>query len=189
MGNVEQELKLKLSQADFDTLSALSNEPFVKQVNYYFATDVKGQMVRIREKNGEYVLCCKNAIKNDGFVAKNDERECKIGTKQALEMIDCGIKKGTLESFFDVAQSKDLLAVGSLTTFRKAFFIGKNHVELDRNEYLGVTDYELECESDSELDLIALKNTLANVYGVKILPSKPKSQRFFEKLCQNNGNF
>jgi len=54
-------------------------------------------------------------------------------------------------------------------------------LELDKNEYLGTTDYELECEDNDIESLNRLKNYLYYTFGISFKPSLPKSERFFEK--------
>lgn len=183
MKNIEQELKAVLDERQYGILLEKSNVQPVLQTNYYFRYDKMPQsvMVRIRERNGEYILCYKCRISQNGGVTVCDERECEIGDGYAKKLISRGVTGTELNQMLNCGLSSDFVCVGKLDTYRTKFTLGNWKLELDKNEYLGTTDYELECEDNDIESLNRLKNYLYYTFGISFKPSLPKSERFFEK--------
>lgn len=157
--------------------------PTVKQTNHYFDTDdfsmnQKGITCRIREKNGVMKATYKDHRRGADFCS--EELSCDIinGLKDN-DFIDMGLQyQGYLETYRTVI-------------LKQAFCT----MVLDRNEYLGLTDYELEAEytegnEDRVMDCI---RELFNFLGfleesddialidARIAQSKSKSERFFDR--------
>ena len=132
----ECEKKLLLSEEAYNALMeqfSSSRKPIVTQVNYYFDTDDfamnrQDTTCRIRLKDGQYKATMKRHA---------------AGTDQSTEAemeIYAGLDNN---AFTDMG----LKLWGALTTHR-CVLLKNPHLEvvLDKNEYLGYTDYELEIE-------------------------------------------
>lgn len=184
MRNLEQELKLQLDEREYDLLSALTENKPQLQTNYYFYTDAFSSdvMVRIREKNGRFVLGYKQRLQQNNGVVVCDERECEISPDFAHSMLERGIRYGEINAMLKTKLDEDLHCVGKTDTYRTAFYLQNWRLELDRNEYLGKVDFELECESQQVQQLAELESYLSFSFGIVVKYSKPKSQRFCEAL-------
>lgn len=186
----EFEKKMLLNKEEYNYLmehlghdGPLFPKPIVKQINYYYDTDdysMNRQNItcRIRLKDGKYKATMK---KHSGKADQSSETE--------MEVRD-GIRDN---AFIDMG----LKLQGELTTHR-CIILKYEHCEvvLDKNEYLGTFDYELEIEylpeyeKDAQsiyrviLDMLTCRKCfLAYKESLKETPDVPsKSSRFFEKI-------
>ena len=182
MKNIEQELKMALSEREYNILMSVGNvEPHL-QTNFYFR--YKGMprdtMIRLRKKGNEHILCYKRQMADRNGIIVCDERECEVSVDYGYSMRNRGIKKSEAKQLLGVDVASDLELIGYMDTYRAKFVIDQWTVELDKNVYLGVVDYELECENMYIEQLEKLKNYLFYAYGIVFRPSKPKIQRFLE---------
>lgn len=186
MRNLEQELKLQLDKREYDVLSSLTANKPQLQVNYYFCADEFSvdTMVRIREKNGRFVLGYKKRLQHEKGVSVCDERECEIASDFAHNMLRRGIRHSEINDMLKTQFEEDLRFVGKMETYRTAFDMQTWHLELDKNIYLNTIDFELECESEQVQQFAELENYLSYAHGVVVKYSNPKSQRFFEALYE-----
>ena len=186
----ELEKKLLLTEDEYDYLmerfvyeSPLIQKPIVTQINYYFDTDDfsmnrRNTTCRIRLKGGKYRATMKKHS-SGGDQSTETEMEIRNGL-ESNAFTDMGLK---LE--------------GELVTKRCVVFKDTDcEVVLDKNEYLGHTDYELEVEytQEHEKDAQAILNIFRDmltrrkcflVYkeSLKDAPDVPsKSSRFFERM-------
>lgn len=184
MNNIERELKISLDKTEYGILlKAGKTEPQL-QVNYYFYAEAmpKDVMLRIRLKNGKYLFCYKKLLSSVSGVNECDEREKEIDGVTANALINNGLNPDVLKRFVGVDLPYVFKCAGSLSTYRAKFAMDKWIIELDKNEYLETTDYELECECASNELLGKLKDYLLYNYGIPFKPSLPKSARFINKL-------
>ena len=185
----ELEKKLLLSKDEYDYLmehfgyeNPLIQKPIVTQINYYFDTDdfamnQQGTTCRIRLKDGKY-----KAIMKKHFANTDQSTETEMDIYTGLDN----------NAFTDMG----LKLQGELVTER--CIILKNEifeVALDKNEYLGYTDYELEIEYLPHYEenakaimkafqdmLFCRKYFLIHKEMINALPYVPsKSDRFFKK--------
>lgn len=185
MNNREQELKIALSKAQYDKLLKESGQLPVAQTNMYFYCDGQSvdTMVRLRLKLGAYTFCYKRLLTNFNGVNVCDEREQAVDNDIAQTMLADGISPSQFAAFTGIQSDKTYRFVGELVTWRTKFdYEHKWTLELDKNEYLGETDYELECECDNLVLLEELKENLEQKFGIAFAPSKPKSERFADKF-------
>lgn len=185
MKNIEQELKLSLTKREYNILHSLGNGEDVTQENFYYYYDNMPltTMVRVRRKQDKYTLCFKSAISSRDSVAVNREIECEITKGLADSFEEKGITQQQLSMMLGIVMPQPLRCIGSLITNRKIISINGLNAELDCNNYLGVTDYELECECDDVSRLQSLKHFLEYNYGITAKPSEPKSKRFADTLA------
>lgn len=188
---LEYEKKIPLTEGEYCKLMKLEGEGKLRftQTNYYYDADdlkmnMQGITCRIREKNGKY----KATIK----AHKQENKECSIEkTKEALNKYDDSLFSGM-----------HLRLQGSLITERVLLYSNNGcEVVLDKNTYLGMTDYELEVEylpeyEDHATELIY--RYISFLYPLKLCMlilsqrvSMSKSERFFERKqklsCQEEG--
>ena len=184
MKNIEQELKLQLTEREYRLLSDVACAEPRLQSNFYFVCPAmpRDAMVRIREKGDVYVLGYKRRLSVRDSVSVCDERECELSAEHANYILDRGVTADEMRKLLQVRVEAPLRLAGRLDTYRTVFEINGWTLELDKNVYLGVTDYELECENNDVSELAKLKNYLFYTYGVPERPSKPKSERFFDAL-------
>ena len=182
MRNLEQELKLKLDEREYGILANLTDKEPQLQINYYF-TSVhlpKNVMVRIRQKGDTFLLGYKERLQQSSGVMVCDERECEISPSYADSLIRRGILQHEINEMLKTDFYEMLTCEGKMETYRTAFDYMNWHFELDKNLYLDIVDYELECESENMQDLYNLKNYLVYKFGIVLKDSKAKSMRFFE---------
>lgn len=186
----EFEKKLLLTKDEYDYLmgclteeSHLLPKSTVTQINYYFDTDDfamnrQNTTCRIRLKDGKYKATVKKHI-SDADRSTETEMEIYSGLDRNA-FTDMGLK-----------------LQGELVTERcVAMKEADCTVMLDKNEYLGHTDYELEIEyppgheKDAQAILHIFRNMLARrkcflicKESMEELPGVPsKSNRFFERM-------
>ena len=181
----EFEKKILLSGKEYDILMTHFEKSgsTTRQVNYYFDTDdflmnKRGVTCRIREKNGKLKATYK------------DHRQAKCFCS---EEISCGIRNGLEDNDFT---NMGLTYQGCLDTYRT--LILKNSfctITVDRNEYLGTIDYELEAEYQKghEFSVMSCVKDLLEFLDIleksenfdevdrRTTGVKSKSERFFER--------
>ena len=182
MKNIEQELKMALNEREYNILLGVAHVEPQLQTNYYFRYKgmPKDMMIRLRKKGEQYLLCYKRQLSHSYGIAVSDERECEVSAEFAQSMVSRGITQSEVERLLGVDVQKDLSCIGSMDTYRAKFNIEQWTLELDKNEYTGRVDYELECENLYVEQLEKLKNYLFYAYGIIFRQSKPKIQRFLE---------
>ncbi len=176
MIHVENEKKVLLYQDEFERLYKLffDETPPKEQRNYYYDTDDrafqrKNTTVRIREKNGQYL----GTIKTHS----EDDSDCSIEETFRIQNVPDSLE----------CEGSHLSVRGELLTERFEIEL-KNRVclILDRNRYLGKTDYELEVEyplqrcEEAEM-VMTLVEIILNRHG-PLERSPSKSSRFFSRL-------
>lgn len=186
MNNIERELKMDLTQTEYETLLSLTDAQPQLQVNCYFRfvdmpLDI---MLRIREKGGKYMFCYKRLLSAANGVNVCDEREVELDKETAERMLADGLTPADVKKLVDVDLPQACECIGSLSTYRTKFMLDRWLIELDKNEYLNTVDYELECECGSDELLGKLKDYLYYNYGMVFKRSLSKSMRFLlEYYC------
>lgn len=183
---LEYEKKVLLTAEEYDSIMKLLGEyaSVESQTNYYFDTDdlsmnKKGTTCRIRAKNGKFKATMK---------------------RHNTSSPDCSMEADLVEKTeFDPQIFKvfGLHYQGELVTERVV--LHKDNVcemVLDRNVYLGYTDFELEveyCKGSERRAQMLIENIANHLISVKLLTEMDefvsrigrdgcKSQRFFERL-------
>ncbi len=120
------------------------------QTNFYFThplLEKNKYMLRIREKNNTYELTLKRPTKKHRL-----ETNVTL-TKQEAELFFShqNIQNEITNILLDMGISlQDLKQQFSLTTHRYDIKLENGILSLDKNDYLGVTDYEIEFEVNDE---------------------------------------
>ena len=144
---LEKEIKLMLTRSEYELLEKtfdFSSE-IVQKNNYYrsSACAEKRISVRVRELGGKKLLQVKLPVSSSGSLDIREELERELDSVPQVissELLSeiCGIED---EAVF----------IGALVTKRSLCYDYENvELALDKNEYLGMTDYELEAEYTGE---------------------------------------
>ncbi len=180
---IEPEKKLLLSKEEYKRLVACFGEgkPVTKQVNYYYDTED----LRMDQKN----ITCRLRLKNGSWqgTRKKHNLDSDISEETTVEVYN-----GVCDNTFT---REGLILQGEMVTYRMILF--KNdicEVVLDRNTYLGHTDYEVELEYAQGYEKNAWK-ILGSITEVllpvwppipkfqlirRLQSKKSKSRRFFD---------
>lgn len=195
----EDELKLIIPKSIYDKIYETGlhfNEKTVKQTNYYFDTDdfllaEKNYALRIREKNACYEATLKTGRTTDQNTTSSREYNKSLTEYEALSVLE---KEKHISEVFpelidlcNLSKKQVLVLQGSLTTYRTSFKPISNlyAIELDRNIYLGIEDYEIEWEytGKDQLDHIVawLKSIGINATDFQTLA---KFGRFMDEILK-----
>ena len=182
---IEYEKKVLLTEKEYLALMEYfqDKQDSVLQINHYFDTDYfvmdrNGITCRIREKDGKFKAVMKK------------HRQTQMYCSEETEMC---IRDGLIENDF---VTMGLFYQGKLQTFRTVVLENDCcKIMLDRNEYLGIVDYELEAEYPVEHESRALQmvwkllsmidaddgTDVQDVESRMTSKAKNKSERFFER--------
>lgn len=148
---LEQEYKKMLSKEQYDSIESYFDFTYERiQINHYYDSPnfdmiKNGFTVRVREIIGEHLfLQIKKSAdsKINGVKVRNEfEREIFDLPKE----ISISNVEKLINEKFKIGFSK-LENIGSLITKRKILKIQNCEISLDKNDYLGKIDYELEIE-------------------------------------------
>lgn len=186
MNHLEIEYKTMLTKAEFDHLqSLLSHVTPVTQTNYYFESAdsrmrSKKLSLRIRtfEQAAEMTL---KIPKNIGTL----EHNIPLSREEARHIIDSGCLPDNAIS--QIIREKDidtdnLIVLGHLTTIRREVKTNIGLMALDRNQYAGRIDYELELEvEDADYGKLAFEQYLKD-HNINFKYAKSKVARFCATL-------
>ena len=182
----EYEKKIMLTADEYLSIAMLvfKYAPSQTQTNYYFDNDdfsmnEKGITCRIRAKAGKY----KATVKNHNV----EHPDCSI----EVDLVEKTEFEPQIFNVFDLHQQGKLVT-DRIVLYKDSFC----EMVLDRNVYLGHTDFELEveyCKQSEETVKSLIANiaqclvTTEQIRGVdeflsRLGQGRPKSQRFFERL-------
>lgn len=175
----ENELKIKLSPAEYDLIRSYADKQPTSQVNHYFdTTDDLSRMVRVRVKNGKYALQYKNRNSVKGNVFNCAEQGIEVDKEFLQNAIDGCLDKDFVNKYFGSDFAKNLRYLGCAKTQRIKFNFFGFEIELDKNIVDGKIDFELEYESTD--DKIAQLTQLLEQMKIKIKQSTSKLERFLK---------
>lgn len=168
--NIEIEAKTLISKDEYELLiSSFKNEnnKVFKQLNYYFCEK------DISPKNSKLAL----RIRDEGTLIeatlKVELSEGKLEINQRLSkeeyelfLYNKKFPKGEVYDYLKdnkITNPDDLVVFATLTNYRLDVKYKDSLVSIDKSEYLGHIDYEIECEASSmKLAKTLLKEFLAN---------------------------
>lgn len=145
---IEKEIKILLSQAEYDMLcETFKEDRVIVQRNNYYSCEKSKELtasIRIREIGNDCFLQVKTPIKTEGSLSVKHEFELKVSA--VTDTIDAEIL--TKLTNIDFGNAK---LIGALETRRRLTLPdSETEICLDKNMYLGKTDYELEIEYTGE---------------------------------------
>ncbi len=183
---VEIEFKNMLTPDEFFLLSnelSLKEESFTTQMNHYFDTpdfSLKSHRcaLRIREKNGSFVLTLKQPHP-DGLLETHQQLSV---AEYSSYMNNEKFAEGHVYSILSDlgVDPKSIVYLGTLTTKRAEKETTDGLLVLDENQYLSVIDYELEYEAKERKKGEFEFSTFLKQYGIPERKTLNKIQRFFE---------
>lgn len=201
--NIEKEVKILVSERHYNNLREVAEKlrgVESRQINYYFDTDKfdlynNFLMLRIREKNDKYILTLKVVKKFSGNIRTADEIELPVKRNDIQKLMDN--PSGFISYYPEIEKTilqnakipfNKLLYKGSMTTWRMRFLFNNLYFELDKNEYLGFFDYELECEiqDDNSMEIVnkfLCENSIPSENGIK-----GKYERFVERRINSQSD-
>lgn len=154
----------------------------VVQINYYYDTEdlklhQKGITFRIRQKDAKLSIEIKYPIEKKGLLSVKKEAAYQIDT--VPKGID--INNYSVDSYLDGEQR--IILIGMLVTERNSYRINSGiKVDVDKNYYYGVIDYELEIEFEVNFMEEAVKYLEGLTAGKYQVSQNGKRERFIYQL-------
>ncbi|MGE6630997.1 CYTH domain-containing protein [Bacillus sp. NPDC077027] len=188
---IEIEFKQLLNLNEFERLKQhfhLKGEDFHTQTNYYFDTphfDIKERFaaLRIREKNGKWVLTLKEP--NDVGLIETHQTLSSVSHIECFTLPEGEVAERLKQWNIDTTQ---IVFFGTLVTSRAEKKIAEGLIVLDHSRYLKVEDYELEFEvSDAQKGQQAFEQLLKQ-FHIPARQTKNKVVRFYEEKMRQNTN-
>ncbi|MCR8849065.1 CYTH domain-containing protein [Rossellomorea sp. SC111] len=186
---IEIEFKNLVTEEEFTRLTShfhINKEDFISQDNHYFDTPdyqlkEKQSALRIREKNGRYMLTLKTPLKEDLLetnqsLSKNQSdsllREGLFPEGEVRDVLtSLSIPYGSLQHF------------GTLSTSRAEIPYRNGLLVFDQSSYLQKKDYELEYEVKERTSGEAIFLELLEQHKIPLRQTDNKIKRFYlEKL-------
>ncbi|QWB95844.1 CYTH domain-containing protein [Mycoplasmatota bacterium] len=177
--NIEIEFKTVISEEKYVELLHrfnLENNVF-KQVNHYFDTDnydlnAESIVLRIRQKGEDrYKVTLKSQGEKEAY-----ENHVILSKAKAEAMIENGFNTN---EFFNNIENKFVSFKISLDNFRASTPFEGGTLFLDRCDYCGTTDYEIEFEFNHYDDGKIIFENFIKTQNIDFLPTKRKSERAF----------
>ena len=172
--NIEIEFKTAIDKEKYLELLELFElvDNVFKQTNFYFDTinlDLNNDhtVLRIRQNDDRYKVTLKRQSEERAF-----ENHVFLTKEQALEMIENGFNT---KEFFSI--DYDVTFRASLDNYRVSTPYLDGKLFLDRSEYHGVVDYEIEYEVNDYNKGKANFDQLLKEHNVKFVKTKRKSER------------
>ncbi|PKK97289.1 MAG: hypothetical protein CVV58_01995 [Tenericutes bacterium HGW-Tenericutes-3] len=176
--NIEIEFKTSVSLEKYNELLQLFNleNNIFKQINHYFDTDDfdlnhEKIVLRIRQKgDNHFKVTLKSQSEKGAF-----ESHVLLKKSQAEEMIKNGFN--TKDFFEDLDYFVTFKA--SLVNHRVSTPYENGTLFLDRCEYCGIVDYEIEYEVNNYDEGLHLFELFVKKHDIPIVATKRKSERAF----------
>ncbi|PLS15453.1 CYTH domain-containing protein [Bacillus sp. M6-12] len=189
---IEIEFKNMLTKEEFEHVLAffkINKESFALQENHYFDTRSfelkdKESALRIRSKNGQYVLTLKQPAQ-EGLLETNQPLTAEI----ALSLLEgAPIPDGYIK---ELIIQMDLLPerleyFGMLATNRAELRYQGGLLVMDHSTYLGKEDFELEYEADSVQKGKAIFEDLLKSLEIPQRKTENKVRRFYQQKYSGN---
>lgn len=189
--NLEIEFKSLLSISEYDRLKKLfSHVQSVRQTNHYLDTKdlnlrKKKLALRIRtfDRSAEMTLKVPQQV---GNIEYNIDLSLE-NAQRILEKKDIGCTDVDLSEIYDILLEREvdldeITCIGSLTTIRYEQKLPIGLAALDKNDYLGHTDYELELEVEDDVQGKKDFNEFLEKHQLEYRFSKSKVVRFLDSL-------
>lgn len=185
---IENEFKIMLTKEQYGEIHALYEwDSEAEQVNWYYDSD-SGELssrhitCRVRTVGGKFYLQLKlPAHENSSGAVSRAELE------RELNAVPEKITGAELEEICRAAELPDVSLLGSLATLRSVKHFDGAEIDLDKSEYFGKTDYELEVEytDESAADRV-LSDIELHVALDREAPVTGKIRRFLAEYHKNH---
>lgn len=189
---IEIEFKNLLTQEEFQQLQNhfnLKEQHFKHQVNHYFDTpDYRlkkhGAALRIREKDGKYVLTLKQPATEGLLESHESLQEKQAQAILSNNTIPAGKIAAIIQTEFSI-QTEQLHCFGSLATSRAELDYRGGTLVFDHSRYLNKEDFELEYEvTDYTVGKVAFENLLKEL-NIPSRETDNKIKRFYNEKFKN----
>ncbi|MCY7811354.1 CYTH domain-containing protein [Bacillus spizizenii] len=181
---IEIEFKNMLTKQEFETITAalqLTEKDFIDQKNHYFDTGSfalkqKHAALRIRRKNGEYVLTLKEPA-DVGLLETHQQ------LSEVSDLAEFSVPKGPVKDQLHKLQidTDAIQYFGSLATNRAEKETEKGLIVLDHSRYLNKEDYEIEFEAADWHEGKQAFEKLLQQFSIPQRVTKNKILRFYEE--------
>lgn len=163
---IENEFKIMLTKAQYEKLLAEYDFTTVTQVNHYYDTDdlemsARHVTVRVRELGGKLFLQLKLPTGKD-FSRVELSRELDGAPGSPPDSLSGELLKSLANEDFP-----DLGRIGALSTTRSVWKFDGGEIDLDRSEYFGKTDHEVEIEFTDEQAARAVLDEITKTLDIK----------------------
>lgn len=169
--HIELEYKVMIDKTTYLKILDFYHLEPIKQINYYYNANKPYHAMRIREIAGKYIFTLK--VKENNY-HKEYEFEIKHN-----DINDQRIKE--LLNMFNIDKPE---YIGSMTTYRAIKDFDNGELCIDKSEYLGHEDYEIEYEL-KDVNIVDFKTFehILRENGLEYIPSKKsKFKRFLDAL-------
>ena len=177
----ETEIKCMIEPQTYERIRNLFEWDWEKeQINSYYSDSAgllrkNGITFRVRTKDGKNKIQIKKHTKTNGALQISEETEFET------DSIPESFCAAEVEKMTGIACQVRLL--GSLLTTRSSKTFGSTEICLDKNEYLGVVDYEIELEYIGNVEK-ELTDILAKEGVLFSEKANGKCSRFMKRLSQ-----
>jgi len=177
---IENEFKIMLNSESYEKLLSLYQwDKVIVQTNHYYDTAELSLSslhitCRVREIAGEYFLQMKLPA---------DKLYSRVELEKPLDALPETLTGEELSALLGREGLPDVKRLGSLKTARNVYRFDGGEIDLDKSEFFGKTDYELEIEFTDERAAREVLSQITERLGVK--PSGEvcagKIRRFLEE--------
>ena len=186
--NIEIEAKALLTKKDYQKL--LENMPFSEetkiQENYFLDSEDHvlsryGMVVRLRRREGRNKLTMKAPL-SEGLLEKN---QMLSDEETDALLVNNLFPRGEICDFLEILSidPTELHVLAHLTTDRKESIFEGCPINISKNTYADVVDYELECDSDSTLNSQNTLRRICSLYDIEYVPNNlSKQARAFKAI-------
>jgi uncharacterized protein YjbK len=190
---LEIEFKNLLTKEEFIMLKEafqISDKQFIYQENHYFDTQQfslkeKGAALRIRLKNGTYILTLKQPH-HEGLLETHES----LTKEEALSLLHGqAVLKGKIRELIKAlgVAPDDIQYFGTLSTYRAQLEYKGGILVLDHSHYLQTDDYEIEYETTNFTLGKQVFEQLLHAFNIPIRKTDNKIKRFYIKKYQIEG--
>lgn len=182
---IENEFKVMLNVEQYEKLLAMYEwDEVINQVNHYY--DNKDLVLaerhitcRVREIGKKFVLQMKHPVES-----QDPKEYSRIEREMRLQRLPDSIK---VPPEFDPKEMGELIKLGSLKTTRNVFKFEGGEIDLDKSEYFGITDYEVEIEFTDENNARKMLEEIKQKLGIEpnSLVCAGKVRRFLEAYLKS----
>lgn len=162
---IENEFKIMLTKAQYEKLRRSREFSAVEQVNYYYDTgdlemSARHVTVRVRELGGKFYLQMK---------LPTEKALSRVELEAELEELPETLPGDLLNSLANGEKGEfpEVKKLGSLKTTRSVWEFDGGEIDLDKSEYFGKTDYEVEIEFTNEQNARRVLNEITELLEIR----------------------
>ena len=173
---IEIEAKVLIKEDDYKKLAkAFPAEKHYTQTNYYIDNDERilakeGIALRVREKEGHFEITLKTPLSH-GLLEKSENITAEQFNAFKREGVFPKVDAVRLLTMLDI-DVPSLRILTALTTDRMDLEYENGLLSIDRNQYSGTVDYEVEFEYNNLADAERILSDFLGKYGIPVVFSK-----------------